>query len=169
MKKILQKKKIQSRIIVTLLTLAMLFTNMSMTSFAAEVQPPVDVDNISTLVEAVPEIASQTDNRNQGIMPMGIGGYAAKYTSSMRGSFTVNAPGDGNGSGTLQITTHEFSTSPTINIVLYRPDGTCAGEIYINGNATKQMRFSNAMSGNYTIVYSVASNVGGWISAWVSS
>lgn len=127
---------------------------------AAEITEPVDV--------AVPEVVAQT-NDNEGIMPLGIGGYAAKYTNPTIGYFYVNASGDGNGSGTFQITTHDFPTSPNINTVLYRPDGTCAGEIYISGNGTKQMRFSNAIPGTYKIVYSVSSDVGGWISAWVSS
>lgn len=166
----LQKKKIQSRIIVTLLTLAMLFTSMSMTAFAeeptqrqqavAESTVPVDV--------VVSEVAPQA-NDDYGIMPLGIGGYAAKYTNPIHGSFTVDAPGDGNGSGTFQITTHDFPTSPNINAVLYRPDGTYACQIYIDGNGTKQAKFSNAVPGTYKIVYSVSSDVGGWISAWVSS
>lgn len=169
MKKILQKKKIQSRIIVTLLTLAMLFTNMSITAFATEVQPPVDVDNISTMVEVAPEIASQTDNQNEGIMPLGVGGYAAKYTDPTNGTFTINVTGSGSGSGTFQITTHEFANTPTITAVLYRPDGSYAAQIFINGNGTKTARLSNAVPGTYKVVYAVEGVYGGWISAWVSS
>lgn len=169
MQTFLRKKKIQSRISITLLAIAMLFTSMSMTAFAAEKQFPVVTDQTQAVDASVPEFALQANSGNEDIMPLGIGGYAAKYTNPMTGSFTVNASGDGNGSGTFQITTHDFPTSPTVNVVLYRPDGTCAGEMYIEGNATKQMRFSNAIPGTYRIVYSVGSNVGGWISAWVSS
>lgn len=160
MKTFLQKKKIQSRIIVTLLTMAML-VSMGTTAFAAEpAQRQQDV--------VAPEIAPQA-NDDYGIMPLGIGGYAAKYTDSSSGLFTVDAPGDGSGSGTFQITTHEFSTSPTITAVLYRPDGSLAARILINGNGTKTAKFSNAVPGTYTVVYSVASTYSGWISAWVSS
>lgn len=169
MQTFLRKKKIQSRISITLLAIAMLFTSMSMTAFAAEKQFPVVTDQTQAVDASVPEFALQANSGNEDIMPLGIGGYAAKYTSSMRGSFTVNASGDGNGSGTFQITTHEFNGSPTINVVLYRPDGSSAGEIYINGNGTKQIRFSNAVPGTYTIIYGVAGVEGGWISAWVSS
>lgn len=152
--------------IATLLTVIMSVTNC-MTVTAAESTQPASAE-IETVGVAVPEIVPQA-NEDDGIMPLGIGGYAAKYTNPEIGSFTVNASGDGNGSGTFQITTHEFNGSPNINTVLYRPDGSCAGEIYINGNGTKTLRFSNAIPGTYKIVYSVSSNMGGWISAWVSS
>lgn len=154
--------------IVTLLTMVML---MNMSVFAAEAQPQQPAVAENTTAEATPEIGvvPQANSDEEGIMPLGIGGYAAKYTNPIHGSFTVDAPGNGNGSGTFQITTHDFPTSPNINAVLYRPDGSYACQIYIDGNGTKQARFSNAVPGTYKIVYSVSSDVGGWISAWVSS
>lgn len=169
MQTFLQKKKIQSRISITLLAIAMLFTSMSMTAFAAEEQFPVVTDQTQAVDASVPEFALQANSDNEDIMPLGIGGYAAKYTNPIHGSFTVNASGDGNGSGTFQITTHDFPTSPTVTAVLYRPDGSLAARILINGNGTKTAKFSNAVPGTYEVVYSVASDVGGWISAWVSS
>ena len=157
--------------LVTLLTLIMVML-MNVNVLAAEPtdrqQPVVAAETTEPLDVEVPEVAPQA-NDDYGIMPLGIGGYAAKYTNPLTGSFTVDASGDGNGRGTFQITTHDFPTSPTITTVLYRPDGSCAGEMYISGNGTKQMHFSNAMAGTYTVIYSVNSNVGGWISAWVSS
>ncbi|MCI8481692.1 MAG: hypothetical protein HFJ27_00990 [Clostridia bacterium] len=97
-------------------------------------------------------------------------GYAAKYTDSARGSFVINAPGSGNSTGYFQITTHDFSGSPVINAVLYRPDGTYANQIYITGNGTKTVSFSNAIPGNYEVVYGVEGNNNkGWVSGWVSS
>ena len=96
-------------------------------------------------------------------------GYAAKYTNPLTGSFTVNASGSGNSTGHFQITTHDFPGSPTVNVVLRRPDGTVATQIYITGNGTKTVSFSNAVAGNYTITYTVLGSNGGWISAWVSS
>lgn len=96
-------------------------------------------------------------------------GYAAKYTNPMSGSFIVNASGGGNSTGHFQITTHDFSGSPSMNMVLYRPDGSYATQITISGNGTKTVSFSNAMAGDYKIVYSVLGSYGGWISAWVSS
>lgn len=158
------------RFLATLLTMVML-VSMGTTAFAAEAQPqqPAVAENTTVAEDvAVPEVAPQA-NDDEGIMPLGIGGYAAKYTNPTIGYFYVDAPGDGNGSGTFQITTHDFPTSPNINAVLYRPDGSYACQIYIDGNGTKQARFSNAVPGTYKVVYSVSSNVGGWISAWVSS
>lgn len=154
--------------LVTLLTMVML---MNMSVFAAEPaqRQQAVAEDVTTVDVAVPEVAPQANSGDEGIMPLGIGGYAAKYTNPTIGYFYVDAPGDGNGSGTFQITTHDFPTSPTINAVLYRPDGTYACEIYIDGNGTKTKGFSNAIPGTYKVVYSVASNVGGWISAWVSS
>ncbi len=163
-------KKIKGTL-ATLLTMVMLATNC-MTVLAAEpTQPAVAENTIDVSDVSIPEVAPQANDGSEddGIMPLGIGGYSAKYTNPTIGYFYVDAPGDGNGSGTFQITTHDFSTNPNINTVLYRPDGTCAGQIYITGNGTKQMRFSNAIPGTYKIVYSVSSDVGGWISAWVSS
>lgn len=157
--------------LVTLLTLIMVML-MNVNVLAAEPtdrqQPLVAAETTEPLDVEVPEVAPQA-NDDYGIMPLGIGGYAAKYTNPLTGSFTVDASGDGNGRGTFQITTHDFPTSPNINAVLYRPDGTYACQIYIDGNGTKQATFSNAVPGTYKIVYSVSSNVGGWISAWVSS
>lgn len=157
--------------LVTLLTLIMVML-MNVNVLAAEPtdrqQPVVAAETTEPLDVEVPEVAPQA-NDDYGIMPLGIGGYAAKYTNPLTGSFTVDASGDGNGRGTFQITTHDFPTSPNINAVLYRPDGTYACQIYIDGNGTKQATFSNAVPGTYKIVYSVSSNVGGWISAWVSS
>lgn len=157
------------RFLATLLTMVML-VSMGTTAFAAEAQPkqPAVAESTVPVDVAVPEVAPQA-NYDEGIMPLGIGGYAAKYTNPINGSFTVDAPGDGNGSGTFQITTHDFSTSPAITAVLYRPDGSYACQIYITGNGTKQAKFSNAVPGTYTVVYGVASDVRGWISAWVSS
>lgn len=154
--------KLRKRFLATLLTLVM-FASMSLTAFAAEPAQTVSAEN------AEAENIAPQSNEDEGIMPLGIGGYAAKYTNPLNGSFTVDAPGDGSGWGTFQITTHDFPTSPTINAVLYRPDGSYACQIYIDGNGTKQARFSNAVPGTYKIVYGVASDVGGWISAWVSS
>ena len=151
------------RFIATLLTMAMLIS-MSSTALAAEPAQPALAENTSSDVVVAPQA-----NSDEGIMPLGIGGYAAKYTNPTNGSFTVNANGSGNGSGTFQITTHEFNGSPTINVVLYRPDGSYATQIYINGNGTKKATFSNAIPGTYEIVYGVAGVEGGWISAWVSS
>lgn len=157
--------------LVTLLTLIMVML-MSMSVFAAEPtdrqQPVVAAETTEPLDVEVPEVAPQA-NDDYGIMPLGIGGYAAKYTNPLTGEFYVDASGDGNGSGTFQITTHDFPTSPTIGIALYRPNGTYAGGMTITGNGTKQMRFSNAVSGTYRVVYTVSGTNGGWISAWVSS
>lgn len=157
--------------LVTLLTLIMVML-MNVNVLAAEPtdrqQPVVAAETTEPLDVEVPEVAPQA-NDDYGIMPLGIGGYAAKYTDSSSGLFTVDAPGDGSWSGTFQITTHEFSTSPTITAVLYRPDGSLAARILINGNGTKTAKFSNAVPGTYTVVYSVASTYSGWISAWVSS
>lgn len=154
--------KLRKRFLATLLTLVM-FASMSLTAFAAEPAQTVSAEN------AEAENIAPQSNEDEGIMPLGIGGYAAKYTNPIDGSFTVDAPGDGSGWGTFQITTHDFATSPTITAVLYRPDGSYACQIYIDGNGTKQARFSNAVPGTYTVAYGVASNVRGWISAWVSS
>lgn len=155
--------------IVTLLTMAML-VSMGTTAFAAEpTQRQQAVAESTVPVDvAVPEVAPQA-NDDKGVMPLGIGGYAAKYTNPLSGSFTVDAPGDGNGNGTFQITTHDFPTSPMISAVLYRPDGSLAARILITGNGTKKATFSNAVPGTYKIVYSVAGTNAGWISAWVSS
>ena len=150
------------RFLAVLLTLVM-FASMNLTVFAAETSQPALTEDTTAV-----NVASQA-NEDDGIMPYGIGGYAAKYTDSMKGSFTVNANGSGNGSGTFQITTHEFSTTPAITAVLYRPDGSYATQIYINGNGTKKATFSNAVPGTYEVVYAVAGTHGGWISAWVSS
>lgn len=150
------------RFLAFLLTLVM-FASMNLTVFAAETSQPALTEDTTAV-----NVASQA-NEDDGIMPYGIGGYAAKYTNPTNGSFTVTANGSGNGSGTFQITTHEFNGSPTINVVLYRPDGSYATQIYINGNGTKKATFSNAIPGTYEIVYGVAGVQGGWISAWVSS
>lgn len=163
-------KKIKGTL-ATLLTMVMLATNC-MTVLAAEpTQPAVAENTIDVSDVSIPEVAPQANDGSEddGIMPLGIGGYSAKYTNPTNGHFYVDASGDGNGRGTFQITTHEFNGSPKITAVLYRPDGSYAAQIYIDGNGTKQVTFSNAVPGNYEIVYAVASNVGGWISAWVSS
>lgn len=154
--------------LVTLLTLVML---MNMSVFAAEPtqRQQAVAEDVTTVDVAVPEVAPQANSDDEGIMPLGIGGYAAKYTNPTRGSFYVDAPGDGNGSGTFQITTHEFNGSPKITAVLYRPDGSYATQIFIDGNGTKKATFSNAVPGTYKVVYAVAGVEGGWISAWVSS
>lgn len=154
--------------IVTLLTMVML---MNMSVFAAEPaqRQQAVAEDVTTVDVAVPEVAPQANSDEEGIMPLGIGGYAAKYTNPLSGSFTVDAPGDGNGNGTFQITTHDFPTSPIISAVLYRPDGSLAARILITGNGTKKATFSNAVPGTYKVVYSVESTYAGWISAWVSS
>lgn len=151
------------RFIATLLTMAMLIS-MSSTALAAEPAQPALAENTSSDVVVAPQA-----NSDEGIMPLGIGGYAAKYTNPLSGVFYVNASGDGNGSGTFQITTHEFNGSPTVTAVLYRPDGSLATRILITGNGTKKATFSTAVAGTYKIAYSVAGVEGGWISAWVSS
>lgn len=149
--------KKREKFLATLLTLACLIAT-SMPVMAAE---PRCVEPTESVVVA--------NNDEAGIMPMSIYGYAAKYTNPMSGSFVVNSPGSGNSRGTFQITTHDFPTNPSINAVLYRPDGTCAGQIYVTGNGTKSIRFSNAIPGDYTVIYAVDGTERGWISAWVTS
>lgn len=157
--------------LVTLLTLIMVML-MNVNVLAAEPtdrqQPVVAAETTEPLDVEVPEVAPQA-NDDYGIMPLGIGGYAAKYTDPQRGTFYVDSPGTGNGSGTFQITTHEFPGNPKITAVLYRPDGSYATQIYIDGNGTKKATFSNAVPGTYKVVYGVEGTVCGWISAWVSS
>lgn len=162
------------KLFATLLTMAML-VSMGTTAFAAEAEPKQPavaestavVDAVSPEIEVAPQ--ANGGNEDDGIMPLGIGGYAAKYTDPQRGTFYVDSPGTGNGSGTFQITTHEFPGNPKITAVLYRPDGSYATQIYIDGNGTKKATFSNAVPGTYKVVYGVEGTVCGWISAWVSS
>lgn len=163
------------------------FMAMGMSTFAAEPEAQPDESLEARLVESVAstqdvQIAEPVDptvvtfdesvamtSDEAAVMPRSIYGYAAKYTDPRTGSFFVNASGNGNSTGHFQITTHDFSGSPTITAAAYRPDGTFAGQITISGNGTKTISFSNAISGNYEIVYTVVGNVSGWISAWISS
>ncbi len=103
------------------------------------------------------------------VTPRSIYGYAAKYTNSASGSFTVSTSGSSNSNGTLQIQTHDFTGDSDVIITLYRPDGSYATELSVPANRTKSISFKNAIPGTYTIYYSVEGIHRGWISAWVSS
>ena len=161
------KKRIIRQVFAMLLALT-LSIGMGVTAFAAESDATMQSSSEVRSAE-VTEPALSTSEDNSNVEPRSIYGYAAKYTNPMSGSFTVNAPGSGNSRGTFQITTHDFPGSPIINAVLYRPDGSYACQIYIDGNGTKKAYFSNAIAGNYRIVYTVEGVNPGWISAWVSS
>lgn len=157
MKKI-QKKKIQSRIIVTLLTLAMLFTNMSMTAFAAEVSL-VDTANMTDI-----EPAQQT-NTDNSIMPLG-SGYEAHYTDSFVASFYINVTGSSSLLGTAKIKAWDFGNSNIdVYATLYRPDGSAAiSNIRLPIGTEITKTFSNLQPGRYRLSYQVYSNVyKGWI------
>ena len=152
----------------------MMSSNMS--AFAMEPKTEVSDVTEARLVETSTQdtqtgspVELLESSKDTAVTPQSIYGYAAKYTNPLKGSFTVTSSGSGNSTGSFQITTHDFPSAPTINAVLYRPDGSYAGQIYIDGNGTKSIRFSNAVAGTYTIVYSVLGVDGGWISAWVSS
>ncbi|MBO5478222.1 MAG: hypothetical protein J6A04_00600 [Clostridia bacterium] len=136
---------------------------------AAAPEDTVENRVVETIDADVTSISEELSEEAPSASARSIYGYAAQYTNPLRGSFTVNAPGSGNSTGTFQITTHDFSGSPTINAVLYRPDGSYATQIYISGNGTKTATFSNAVAGTYEIVYAVGGTNAGWISAWVSS
>lgn len=123
---------------------------------------------VADAVNKVDGTSNLTENSKQ-VQTRSIYGYAAHDTNPTTGSFIVNAPGSGNSKGTFQVTTHGFTGSPVISASAYRPNGTFAAQIYINGNGTKTASFSNAIAGNYEIFYTVAGDVYGWISAWISS
>lgn len=168
------KKKMKKRSFVALLmAFLMLASNMSILAATPEtssVKVPQArlVESVTSDTQAEASIGLETSD-DTTVTPRSIYGYAAKYTNPMEGSFTVSSSGSSSTRGTFQITTHDFPNSPAINAVLYRPDGTYACQIYINGNGTKSVSFSNAMPGTYKIVYGVDGVNGGWISAWVSS
>lgn len=168
------KKKMKKRSFVALLmSILMLASNMSVLAATPEtssVKVPEArlVESVTSVIQADAPIGLETPD-NTTVTPRSIYGYAAKYTNPMYGSFTITTSGSSGSSGTLQITTHDFSGSPTVNISLYRPDGTYATGLSIVGNGTKTARFSNAPAGTYTVYYGVEGTNSGWISGWVSS
>lgn len=103
------------------------------------------------------------------ILPRSIYGYAADYTDSTFGTFTVNAPGSSTSTGHATIKTSDFGSSTQVVIVsIYRPDGSLAkGNIRMVGNQEKVVSFTNAQPGNYRIAYSVDGSYQGWVHCWI--
>lgn len=101
----------------------------------------------------------------------GIYGYAAGYTNSMSGSFTINATGTGTSKGGFTIESYSFpSNSVSIEITLKRPNGTVAVNRVLTGNQkVENLSFDNAPAGTYTVVYRVAGAPRGWLGGWVYS
>ena len=101
----------------------------------------------------------------------GIYGYAAGYTNSTTGSFTINATGSGTSKGGFTIESYSFSSSDvTIGITLKRPDGTVAKTVTLHGNQKiENLSFSNAPAGTYTVVYWISGTSRGWLGGWVYS
>ena len=115
------------------------------------------------------EIVIVNADDTEGVMPLSaVRGYAAKYTNPTKGTFSINVSGGSSSSAYLQVAAREFANSPVINVVLYRPDGSYAGQVYLSGNGTKSIRFSNATSGTYTGAYGVEGTYGGWLDFWIS-
>lgn len=177
------KKKFKKRSFVALL-MAFLMMSSSMSVLAAKatepaMQPSDDVIVIDVTDDGMRladgqdiddgEVVIVNAEDDAGIMPLSeVRGYAAKYTNPLKGTFSINVSGGSSNSAYLQVAAREFANSPTINVTLYRPDGSYAGQVYLSGNGTKSIRFSNAASGTYTGAYGVAGSYGGWLDFWIS-
>lgn len=115
-------------------------------------------------------VVANADNE-VGIMPLSeTRGYTCIHSANNTvGTFKISTNGGSSNSGYLQVAARSFSKNPLINIVLYRPNGTYAGEVYLYpSDQTKSIRFTNATSGTYTGSYSVEGNSGGEIDLWIS-
>ena len=123
---------------------------------------PVNERNIPSGYEVINEETARAS---------GIYGYAAGYTNSASGSFTINATGSGTSRGGFTIESYSFSSNDvTIGITLKRPDGTVALSTTLTGNQKiENLSFSNAPAGTYTVVYRVAGTARGWLGGWVYS
>lgn len=96
-------------------------------------------------------------------------GYAADYTDSEFGNFTVSAPGSYSLTGHATLKTSDFGSSTQIIYVsIYRPDGSLAvSDVKMTGNQEKVVSFVNAQPGNYTVAYNVSGVYKGWVHCWI--
>ena len=158
----------------------MLASNMSVLAAEPAIQPSSDDVIVIDITDEGIQLAEGQDvddnevvivnaDDEAGIMPLSeVRGYAAKYTNPTKGTFTINVSGGSSNTAYMQVAAREFTNSPVINVVLYRPDGSYAGQIYLTGNGTKSIRFSSANSGTYTAAYLVEGDYSGWVDLWIS-
>lgn len=173
------------------------FMAMGMTAFAAE--PAAESENASKdqAVEAVVDSSDDvividiTDDGIQladeqdvddnevvivnaddetGIMPLSaVRGYECIHASGSSGTKYITASGGSSSSGYMQVAVREYTGNPEVNVVLYRPDGSYAGQLYLHASdGTKSIRFNTANSGTYKVVWGLGSGYTCDIDVWIS-
>ena len=96
-------------------------------------------------------------------------GYTCIHASGSAGRAYINTSGGSSSSGYMQVAVREYTGNPSVNVVLYRPDGSYAGQIYLYASdGTKSIRFNTANSGRYEVAWGLASGYTCDVDVWLS-
>ncbi len=175
------KKKMKKRSFVALL-MAFLMMSSSMSVLAAEpaIQPSDDVIVIDITDEGIQlaegqdvddsEVAIVNADNEAGIMPLSeVRGYTCIHANASAGRKTITTTGGSSSYGYMQVAVREYTGNPEVNVVLYRPDGTYAGQIYLfASDGTKSIRFSSASAGPFTVAWGVEGSYSCDIDVWLT-
>lgn len=155
-------KNLRKRFLGTLLTIALVFTSMSMTAFAAEPEPAVTENATVSEDVAVPEVAPQA-NEDDGIMPLSASGYAADYTDHNTGSFKITVTGSALAS-TVRLKAWSFSSDAKVYVSLYRPNNNAAfTDYWLPLEELKTKTVYNVSAGDWYLHYYIIGDGRGWV------
>lgn len=158
--------KLRTSILALVFAFTIIFSSMPVQ--AAEANPTAGA-TVSSHSNMGKTIANSTASNI--ITPLAGSGYAAGYTNSSAGSFTVATSGSYTATSSISLKSWDFgSSSIIIYISLQRPDGSYAITNYkLTGNVYAQdISFLNAPAGTYTVHYTVLGTYKGWIACWIN-
>lgn len=164
-----------------LMTILMLASNMSVLAAEPAIQPSSDDVIVIDITDEGIQLAEGQDvddnevvivnsGDNDGIMPLSaVRGYTCIHANASAGRKTITTTGGSSSYGYMQVAVREYTGNPEVNVVLYRPDGTYAGQIYLfASDGTKSIRFSSASAGPFTVAWGVEGSYSCDIDVWLT-
>ena len=151
------------------LLMAFLMMSSSMSVLAAEATEPAMQPSDDVIVIDVTDDGMQLDDDVEATPFSATRGYTCIHASGSAGRAYINTSGGSSSSGYMQVAVREYTGNPSVNVVLYRPDGSYAGQIYLYASdGTKSIRFNTANSGRYEVAWGLASGYTCDVDVWLS-
>lgn len=158
----------------------MLASNMSVLAAEPAIPPSDDVIVIDVTDDGIQlaegqdvddsEVIIVNADDEAGIMPLSsTRGYTCIHANASAGTKIINTTGGSSSYGYMQVAVRNSTNNPLVNVVLYRPDGTYAGQVYLYASdGTKSIQFKTANSGPFEVAWAVEGSYSCDIDVWLS-
>lgn len=164
-----------------LMAILMLASNMSVLAAEPAIQPSSDDVIVIDITDEGIQLAEGQDvddnevvivnaDDEAGIMPLSsTRGYTCIHASGSAGTKYIDTSGGSSSYGYMQVAVREYTGNPRVDVVLYRPDGSYAGQLYLYAqDGTKSIQFRTANPGRYEVAWGLASGYTCDIDVWLS-